>query len=62
MAAERRALLQSSSTIYSESVKSGSCWEELINYMVHLIRKSRHEIIKLYKRMNKTAAEEVKEI
>lgn len=49
MIAERRRFSRSTSTLLSDSANEpGSCWEELLKYIGHLIRKSKRRIVKKY--------------
>jgi hypothetical protein len=48
MIAERRRFSRSSSTIFSDA-DPGSCWEELLKYIGHLIRKSKRRIMEEYR-------------
>jgi hypothetical protein len=49
MIAERRRFSRSSSTLLSDAEREpGSCWEEFLKYIGHLIRKGKREIIRRY--------------
>ena len=52
MIAERRSFSRSNSTLFSDQ-DPGSCWEEMIKYISHLIRKLKRRIKDEYKQYNK---------
>ena len=52
MIAERRRFSRSSSTLFSDA-DPGSCWEEMIKYIGHLIRKLNRRIMEKYRQYEK---------
>ena len=49
MIAERRRFSRSTSTLLSDSANEpGSCWEEFLKYLGHLLRKSKRRVVKKY--------------
>ena len=44
MIAERRRFSRSSSTMNSEG-EGGGCWEELLKFIIHLMKKSKRQIL-----------------
>jgi hypothetical protein len=49
MIAERRRFSRSSSTLHSDSAGDpGSCWQELLKFIGHLIRKTHRRLNKKY--------------
>ena len=58
MIAERRRFSRSSSTLLSTSDSDpGSCWEELIKLIGHLIRRTHRRVLKKYALMKKNKVE-----